>query len=64
VSDRPPDVFVVKLRALAGRVPAVVRLRGALKVLLRSFGLKCIAVEEAAPPAAPGGPRSDAGGRG
>lgn len=34
------------LQAQAGPVPAVVRLRRALKCLLRSFGLKCVAVEE------------------
>src|SRR5262245_11585194 len=34
------------LRPLRDTVPAVVRLRRALKCLLRSFGLKCVGVEQ------------------
>ncbi len=38
--------FVIEVEALPGSVPAVVRLRSALKTLLRAFSLKAIEVRE------------------
>jgi hypothetical protein len=38
--------FRVDLEAAAATVPAEVRLKRALKVLLRSFGLRCTGVSE------------------
>lgn len=41
--------YVVELRPLAtgvGRAPAIVRLRRALKCLLRAYGLRCVSVRE------------------
>jgi hypothetical protein len=58
VSDRP--TYVLTLRAEAGAVPAAVRLRGLLKVVLRAFGFRCVEVREvtaAVPPSGPGGTR-------
>jgi hypothetical protein len=40
-----PDVRVT-LRPLKSGVPADVRLRRALKCLLRAFGFRCLAVED------------------
>jgi hypothetical protein len=40
-----PDYHLV-LRPLPCAVPAVVRVRKALKTLLRAFGLKCVRIEE------------------
>jgi hypothetical protein len=48
----PPAEFLVRLRALPDRVPGPVRLRRALKCLLRSFGLRAVRVEPL--PAEPG----------
>jgi hypothetical protein len=49
VSGAPPRVFIVALRPERG-IDGVRALRTALKVLLRRFGLRCIKVQEAAPP--------------
>jgi len=46
-------VFKLTLQTLPGSVPAIIRLRGALKTLLRAFGLKCISVEEVPVPVKP-----------
>jgi len=47
--ERQPDYRVV-LRPLPGwTTPAIVRLRRALKMLLRGFGLRCIEVCEIPP---------------
>ncbi len=43
---REPAEFLVRLRALPDRVPGPVRLRRALKCLLRSFGLRAVRVDE------------------
>jgi hypothetical protein len=63
--------YRLELEALADDVPAAVRLRRALKCLLRAFGLRCRSVPDlaprqlrdgdgdGAPPAGPAG-RSDA----
>jgi hypothetical protein len=40
---------VFTIEPLPGKVPGVHRVRSALKVLLRSFGLRCVAVVEAPP---------------
>jgi hypothetical protein len=45
--NRPP--FRLTLIALPDPVPARVRVRKALKVLLRAFRLKCVAVEPVRP---------------
>lgn len=38
--------YTIELEAVAGwRVPGIVRLRKALKLLLRSFGLRCVRCE-------------------
>jgi len=56
-------VFLVKLRAKPGRVPAVVRLRQFLKNALRAWDLQALEVTEVKPPAKP--PHADgAGGAG
>jgi hypothetical protein len=41
------DVFTLTLRAEAHDVPAIIRLRAALKRLLRDYGLRCVKVTEA-----------------
>jgi hypothetical protein len=41
-----PQAVQLTLRPLARDAPPMVRLRIALKVLLRCFGLKCAAIEE------------------
>jgi hypothetical protein len=46
--------FILTLEALGdesryGTVPAIVRMRRALKVLLRGFGLKCLTISEIQP---------------
>ncbi|MGH7178600.1 MAG: hypothetical protein ACREJC_14580 [Tepidisphaeraceae bacterium] len=38
--------FIIHLRAEPSGVPVIVRLRGALKVLLRSFRLRVVSVAE------------------
>jgi hypothetical protein len=50
--------YVVRLKALPDAVPAAVRLKRALKCLLRSFGLRAVRVEElpASPEATEGSP--------
>jgi hypothetical protein len=59
--EQTPD-FRLTLRALRDPVPAAHRLKKALKILLRSFGLKCVACEPVpsngpqASPAAPDAP--------
>jgi hypothetical protein len=45
---RAPDYHLV-LRPLRSDVPAVIRLRKALKMLLRDFGLRCVRIEQVAP---------------
>jgi hypothetical protein len=40
MADSQPE-YILRLRPLASPVPAVVRLRKALKCLLRSYGLRC-----------------------
>lgn len=42
----PPGVFVIELQSEPSDVPVAIRLRRALKVLLRSFGLRCTSVQE------------------
>ena len=42
----PKSVFIVKLRPLPHCTDPIKALRGALKVLLRRFGLRCIQVDE------------------
>jgi hypothetical protein len=44
MSEPPRDILLI-LRPLADEVPPAVRLRQALKVLLRAFGLRCLSVE-------------------
>jgi hypothetical protein len=48
VSDKPGSgpVFTVKLRPLPHCTDPIKALRGALKILLRRFGLRCIEVSE------------------
>ncbi len=41
----PPPVIVIRLVARADAVPAMVRLRRALKALDRSYGFRCIDVQ-------------------
>lgn len=36
------DEFLLRLRALPRPVSGIIRLRKALKILLRSFGLRCV----------------------
>lgn len=54
MSDQADDRTPVKLTLLPlpDAVPATIRLRRALKCLLRSFGLKCVRIEDAPPAAA------------
>ena len=47
--------FRLELEALADGVPAVVRLRRALKCLLRAFGLRCRSVADVTPRPQPAG---------
>ena len=47
--NRHPE-YRLKLRAMPDDVPAVIRLRGLLKVALRSFGMRCVEVKEVKPP--------------
>jgi hypothetical protein len=42
----PAPEYRLRLRALPDRVPAAVRLRRLLKVLLRGYGFRALAVEE------------------
>ena len=59
-SDRsltPLAAYVVTLRPLRSSVPAEIRLRRALKALLRTHGLRCVRVQAA--PAGPGTPTRD-----
>ena len=49
-------IFLVELKATAGDVPGEVRLRRALKCLLRSFGLRAVRIEEIGPRAVRGLP--------
>lgn len=44
MSERPRYRLV--LRAEADTVPATIRMRAALKMLLRSFGLRCVEIVE------------------
>lgn len=44
MTKQQPD-FTIELRALPDDVPAVNRLRSALKVLLRRFRLHCVSVQ-------------------
>jgi len=58
VIERP--TYLLALRpAPSCRIPDAIALRKVLKILLRSFGLRCIAVSEAPPPA-PAADRSPA----
>jgi hypothetical protein len=54
----PLPVYLVRLQAQVSEVPPACRLRRGLKVLLRSFGLRCLAVQEVGPakPDTPGTP--------
>jgi hypothetical protein len=52
------EKFALVLQAEAWSTPAVIRLRRALKLLLRSFGLRCLDVREVKPDAP--GERHDA----
>ena len=54
-----PAEFVIRLRALPADVPPAVRLRRALKLLLRGFRLKCEAVEEVQGERQAGGARTE-----
>ena len=38
------ETFVLTLRAEAHEVPAIIRLRAALKRLLRDYGLRCVGI--------------------
>jgi hypothetical protein len=49
-SRQSGQVFVIRLRA-ASKVDAIRALRGALKVLLRRFGLRAISAEQEKPEA-------------
>jgi hypothetical protein len=40
------EVYVLTLRAEAHGVPAIIRLRAALKRLLRDYGLQCVSLVE------------------
>jgi hypothetical protein len=42
----PAPRFLLTVDALPGVVPPIVRLRRALKVLRRAFGLRCVSVAE------------------
>jgi hypothetical protein len=44
VTDADPVEFVLRLHPLPDAIPPIVRLRRAMKLLLRSFRLKCTAV--------------------
>jgi hypothetical protein len=44
--NKSQPVFRVLLRAQPGKVPATIRLKRFLKLALRAFGLRCVAVEE------------------
>jgi hypothetical protein len=45
--NRPdPETFVLTLRAEAHVVPAITRLRAALKRLLKNYGLRCVDVRQ------------------
>ena len=45
-SQPDTEVFVITLRAEPHDVPAILRLRAALKRLLRDYGLKCVSLAE------------------
>jgi len=47
-NDGKHGTYVLELRAVPGNwsAPGIVRLRRALKCLLRGFGLRCVAIEE------------------
>lgn len=40
------NVFTIQLRSEGPGPPAIVRLRRALKAMLRMFGLRCVGVRE------------------
>lgn len=42
----PGEVWALRLKAMPDSVPGPVRMRRALKTLLRSFGLKCVEIAE------------------
>jgi hypothetical protein len=42
----PPSEYVIRLRPEPSDVPPIIRLRRALKCLLRSFSLRAVKVEE------------------
>jgi hypothetical protein len=49
--DEPKKEFVLKIRTTPSATPAAYRnLRRLLKALLRSFGFKCVSIEEAKEP--------------
>jgi hypothetical protein len=58
MTRKPGAPFLVTLQALPDAIPARLRVRKALKVLLRSFGLRCLRVEPL-PPARPTSPPAE-----
>jgi hypothetical protein len=59
--------LVLRVSTREGDPPAVVRMRQALKTLLRCYGVRCVSVEEVAPPsptATPALPGADGASRG
>jgi hypothetical protein len=50
-----PEQYRLTVQVPNDRLPAAVRLRSALKNLLRAWGIKCTSIEEVKPPAATGG---------
>jgi hypothetical protein len=44
------ELFTITLRPVPSDIPVEIRLRRALKILLRSCDLRCVAIEQAANP--------------
>lgn len=44
-----PERFTITIEAAPGPTPAIARLRRLLKALLRSFGFRCVSVQQSRP---------------
>jgi hypothetical protein len=53
VSDERIEVILVSVETTPTSVPETQRLKGALKVLLRRFGFRCVSVRKATAPTVP-----------
>lgn len=60
MKHKPQPEYLIRLRGLPDQVPAPIRLRRAVKCLLRSFGFRALSIEPAiVEPAAPASDQGD-----